>query len=132
MKLTLRSRVVTALIALMSLLFMQSAIATYACPIWQTTLDASSGAMTMDDTMSGCEGMDKVQPNLCHAHADSGNQSLDKPEVPHVQPFIAASLALTLIPVDVVSQQVAVIPGASGMTRATAPPLSIRNCCFRI
>jgi hypothetical protein len=135
MKLTRRSRVVTVFIALTSLLFMQFAVAAYACPALQplhATHDASSAVMTMDASMQGCHGMDKVQPNLCHAHADTGNQSLDKPDIPQVQPFIASNLALTLHPVDVSGQQLAVISLATEITRATAPPLSIRNCCFRI
>lgn len=131
MKLTRRSRVVTALIALMSLLFLQLAITTYACPIWQSTHENATAPMTMDATMPGCHGMDQAQPHLCQVHADAGNQSLDKPEIPQAQPFIAISLALILHPVDVTSNQLAFIPVATETTRATAPPLSIRHCCFR-
>lgn len=135
MKLSRSSRLVVALIALISLLFTQYAMASYACPALNTGhVDHAMMMSSMDDMqgMSGCKGMDNMQPNLCHAHDQSGNQSLDKPEVPHVQPFSAVGLALTLTPIEVALPTVAAQPDSLALTRSTAPPLSIRNCCFRI
>lgn len=132
-----QSRFVAALIALFSMLFMQLAVASYACPGLKMGQDSKAVAMATDtDTatqnMSGCTGMDMEQPGLCHAHDHAGNQSLDKPELPQVQPFMAVGLTLTLIPIDVAYRPLATQPQDLLLTRTTAPPLSIRNCCFRI
>src|SRR5437899_6236970 len=100
MKLSRPSRFVAALIALVSMLFMQLAVAGYACPGLETGQVSESVAMSADagsqsmQSMPGCAGMDAAQPGLCHAHAQVGNQSLDKAELPHVQPFVAAALTL--------------------------------------
>lgn len=128
-------RFVAALIALFGVLFMQFAVASYACPGQQAGQMNAPVAMSMDSdiqTMAACQGMDLEQPGLCHAHDQAGNQSLDKPELPQVQPFIAAGLALTLVPIDVTYRPLAKQSEDLRLTRSTAPPLSIQNCCFRI
>jgi hypothetical protein len=132
MKLNRRSRAVAALIALMSMLFMQLAMAAYACPALGSA--HSDAAMAIPDdshAMPGCHGMDKTQPSLCHAHAEAGHQSLDKPEVPQIQPFMAVGLTLALTTADTAGSQLAAVPESTEASRATSPPLSIRNCCFR-
>lgn len=136
MKLSRSSRLVAALIALFSILFMQYAVAAYACPGLQTGHVAEAMAMpsNMDSMqgMAGCHGMDDMQPSLCHAHDQVGNQSLDKPELPQVQQFVAMGLGLPLTSIDVVFHPAISQPDSLWLTRSTAPPLSIRNCCFRI
>jgi len=74
--------------------------------------------------------MDDQQPNLCQAHCQAGQQSADKYQPP-------APIALGASPADF-SLQVA-IPvfseaplQAPHLQRTTAPPVSIRNCCFRL
>ncbi len=135
MKLTHPSRVVAALIALFSMLFMQFAVASYACPM--LTMGQADAAIAMsadsaDQGMAGCTGMDTTQPSLCHAHDHAGHQSLDKPELPQVQAFVATGLALTVSSIELAHPPAATPSQASSLTRTTAPPLSIRNCCFRI
>jgi hypothetical protein len=136
MKLSRPSRLVAALIVLVSMLFAQLAIAGYACPSFNTASSGDSMSMSMDSSgdqaMSGCMGSDKLQPNLCHAQDQNSNQSLDKPATPHVSPFLPASLTLivqNIKPVDISTDQQ---PNTLLLARSTAPPLSIRNCCFRI
>ncbi|MFM9433026.1 hypothetical protein ACFDR9_000055 [Janthinobacterium sp. CG_23.3] len=135
MKSSRQFRYVAALIALFSMLFMQLAVASYACPNLRTgqnngALAQSSGSGMRN--MSACTGMDMQQPSLCHAHSQTGNQSLDKPELPQVQPFVAVELMQALIFLDTAYRPHAVQSPAPLLQRATAPPLSIRNCCFRI
>jgi hypothetical protein len=120
---------------LISLLFMQLAVASYVCPAFgmdQPGQMLSASAAMPDQDMPGCQDMDQVQPSLCHAHGQIGNQSLDKPELPHVQPFIMAGLAVQLSPVAIIARAIGTPPAAALLTRTTAPPLAIRNCCFRI
>ncbi|MCH8618713.1 hypothetical protein [Undibacterium sp. TS12] len=134
-KLSRPHRLFTALIALFSMLFMQLAVASYVCPghaMGSATpgLSGDSGAAAMAD----CAGMDKEQPALCHVHAEEpyAKQSLDKPQVPDVQPFVLTGLTLTLqqIDIDAFLQDQQAFP--LYLTRATAPPIAIRNCCLRI
>ena len=124
--LTRPSRFLAALVTLFCLLFTQLAVAAYACPgVGAMTVAASSGSMP------GCTDMDMPQPGLCAAHCEAGHQSLDTPGAPHVQPFVAGALALVLSG-DSVQTAPAAAPHTDSLTRTTAPPLIIRNCCFRI
>ena len=45
---------------------------------------------------AGCAGTDTQQPSLCHAHGAVGHQSLDKPDLPQVQHFVADGLVQAL------------------------------------
>lgn len=138
MKLSRPSRSFAALIALVSMLFMQLAVSAYACPgigmaMGEQWLQQDQAASVMADMeMSGCHEMDPVQPSLCHAYGQSGNHSLDKPEIPSVQPFMAAGLALSLSPLLVKSHSANFLTEDIFLAHATAPPAAIRNCCFRI
>lgn len=131
-----RSRAIAALIALASMLFMQLALAGYACPSLKVAHEIPaemSNRMSTDQAMQGCHGMDKVQPNLCQAHDQAGKQSLDKPELPSVQPFIAGSILTTVFrEIELAAAPVSVQAYPLLLTRTTAPPLSIQLCCFRI
>ena len=134
MKLFRPSRLIAALIVLVSMLFMQLAVASYACPNINIGQIGESMSIPMDgdQTMTRCAGMDKEQPSLCHANDQAGNQSLDKPSMPHVPPFTAAALTLVFHNIEVVDHSTDAQPNSLLLARTTAPPLSIRNCCFRI
>lgn len=128
-------RLFAAFAALFCMLYMQLAVASYACPNLSAGRDGAGMAMSphanMED-MPGCAGMDAQQPSLCHAHSHAGNQALDKPELPQMQPFVAVETMQALIFIDTVFRPLARQPGAPLLQHAIAPPLSIRNCCFRI
>ena len=133
MKLSRTYRILTALIALFSMLFMQAAVASYTCPALQggdlgsTVVDQPSMA-----AMPGCDRLDTGNPALCHAHCLDGKSSLDKPQVPTVTPaaVLVSTLLFPLEPLLASPQPVAEQP--SFLRRATAPPIAIRHCCFRI
>lgn len=82
--------------------------------------------------MTGCTGMDIQQPGLCHAHDHAGHQSLDKPDLPQVPPFVAIGPVLAVMPLDALASVATAASDDTSLTRATAPPLVIRHCCFRI
>lgn len=135
MRLPRPCRFVTAVIALFSILFMQLAVAAYACP----ALDVGQRSQTMivaaampDMAMTDCHETDPVEPTLCHAYGQVGNQSLDKPAVPPLQPFMAVGFGLSAIQLDLRYPPVALVPTTPFLAHATAPPLAIRHCCFRI
>lgn len=134
MKLPRKYRFLTALVALFGMLFMQLAVAAYACP----GLSSGSGSVTMAadaspmQSMPGCDQPDPAKPALCHAHCQDGKSSLDKPDVPVVSPAtVMVSTILTPLQ-PLLPARVAGAEPPSFLHRITAPPLSIRNCCFRI
>lgn len=136
MKLTRSCRWYAAVIALVSTLFMQLAVAAYACPQLAAGMDIVQPSLVaagpVQEMMPGCEMADRAQPALCHAHGQAGKQSLDKPEPPPVQPFVAAGLVIALHPATTVKVAEFLAADIASLARTTAPPLSIRNCCFRI
>jgi len=127
-----RTRLITALFVLVSLLFMQLAVASYACPavaskVAEVTTMAEAGMPCAESTPLN---MDDEQPNLCQAHCQAGQQSADKHELP-------SPVAIGALPADFTSP--AIVPVFSGapllvpdLKRTTVPPVVIRNCCFRI
>jgi hypothetical protein len=133
MKLTRPSRVAAAILALFSMLFMQLAIAAYACPgMMPMSGQMDMSAMSADQNMEHCKGMDLKAPSLCYAHDQAGNQSLDKPGTPQIQPFTAIGLALPMVSVPYTAAQSQSVVKSVVLARTTAPPISIRNCCFRV
>lgn len=123
MKIRRSSRIVAALVALFSLLFMQLAVASYSCP--------AGGELTA--TGANCAGMDSSQPSLCKAKAvnQAAKQSLDKPDLPAVLPFVPVELAGLVLTVDwtPLATDGAATPPEWG--RRIAPPITIQHCCFR-
>lgn len=138
MKIFRPSRFIVAMVALFSTLFMQCAMASYVCPgMSMGTVNIAMTTMSEDNdspSMPGCNGMDKNQPSLCHAHAQDqqSKQSLDKPQLPDVQPFLAVGLVLASYTIDFDVLLAPAQPESRILARSTAPPIAIVNCCFRI
>ena len=130
-----RTCLATVLVALVSLLFMQLAVAAYACPAAGTKAAAVAATAAMADSSMPCaksmaSGLDDAQPNLCQAHCQAGQQSADKHEPP-------LPLSLGALPADfTMPAQLRRVSGASlqvpHLMRTTAPPAAIRHCCFRL
>ncbi|HEY9459506.1 MAG TPA: hypothetical protein VIR04_01760 [Paralcaligenes sp.] len=134
MKLSRGSRLTAALVALVSMLFMQMALAGYACPGYKTGLGHDKVAMAQsasDMAMPGCEQVDLAQPNLCQAAIQIAHQSLDKPQVPHVHAFVPVTTML----VAEASALYRPITGSLKVERPqrhTAPPISTLRSRLRI
>ena len=133
MKFPRLSQLIVVCAALVSMLFMQIAAAAYTCP---SMVDGSGNTAIIalgSNQMTGCDGMDTAQPNLCHvqAHGDQDKQSFGNP-APDISPFIAARLLSTVLPVKAMVGAQSPLPAAPLFNRTTAPPIAIRNCCFRI
>lgn len=128
-------RFLAALIALFGLLFMQLAVASYACPglgagvASELVVESSDAARSMP----ACEQPDSEQPALCHAHCEDGKSSPGKHESPAVSPAAVIVAAVSHVYEPAFA---GTVPGAepspSLLRRTTAPPISIRHCCFRI
>ncbi|MEO6319696.1 MAG: hypothetical protein ABIR56_03445 [Polaromonas sp.] len=130
-----RNRLATVLFALVSLLFMQFAVAAYSCPGGLATVVKSAEMTLMAQADMPCAEsmaftMDNEQPSLCHAHCQDGQQSADKYQVP-------GFATLADLGCDFPLPRVAPAPMGAALQapllrRNTAPPLAVRNCCFRI
>ena len=126
-----RNRLFTVLLVLVSLLFMQFAVASYACPAISKALEIQAMAQSgMPCAQSMATMMDEDQPGLCQAHCQADNQSADTYQVPGLAAQTDLGIGF-LVP-----RAVAVVRGTPLqeplLLRATAPPLAVRNCCFRI
>ena len=130
-----RHRFATVLFALMSLLFMQLAIAGYSCPSGLTKVVKVTEAATMAQADMPCAeamsvNMDDEQPSLCHAHCQADQQSADKYQVPG---FATLADLGTDFPLPRITPAPLGAPlQAPLLRRTTAPSLAVRNCCFRI
>ncbi|WP_168798663.1 hypothetical protein [Herbaspirillum sp. ST 5-3] len=136
MQLSRQHRLVAAFIALTSMLFVQLAVAAYACPSRQIAQVAELAAMSAHvdehEHMNGCEGADGEKSALCHAHCQPDSQSLDKPQLPDVSTFMALALVSTVFDSGALLQPIIAPRADLFLSRITSPPLFIRNCCFRI
>lgn len=121
-----KSRALVALGAIASLLFMQLAVAAYACPH-----DHSSAAAEVAQDGPGCDEMDRADPALCHAHCQQQAQSIDKPVALTVPAAMPSGLRVALVQAGA-ALVVTARDQHSLLARSTAPPHAIRNCCFRI
>jgi hypothetical protein len=126
-----RCRLITVLFALSSLLFMQLAVAGYVCP-----MDGQAGEMAaMAEAGMPCTGemspVDAEQPALCHAHCQSDQQAVDKVQTATPVIAVAAGFAYVLEPIQA-SSRAPRPTQAILLLRSTAPPIAVRNCCFRI
>jgi len=128
----LSSRLITVLVALVSLLFMQLAVAAYACE--GDASKAAQAKVTAMADMPCAESMvmavDEGQPNLCHAHCQAAEQSADKYQVP-------SAIDVALLPSGWTLDRAfptfaSVTLQAPYLQRTTAPPLAIQNCCLRL
>jgi hypothetical protein len=95
-----RSRLLTALFVVLSLLFSQLALANYVCP----GAPAELGDMSAMEMAPGepCDGMgaarDEGQPVLCHQHCVNAAQSFDPVKVPAVSlPAVVQVLVVPLL-----------------------------------
>lgn len=137
-----RNRFTTVLFALVSLLFMQLAMAGYSCSDSTAkrveAVEAAEVAAIAHSGMPCGESMtlltmDDEQPSLCHAHCKDDPQSADKYQVPGLPAL--ADLA-TDFPLLRSTLFISAPSGASLqaplLRRSTAASLAVRHCCFRI
>ena len=115
-------------IAIIAVLFTQFAGAAYACPLLNR--DAAAQIQIADKADATCDDRDMAQPAMCQHHCQDGQQiNNDSPLDPSALAFVPAfvvSLAVTTTTLETS------IVAAPSLHHATSPPLSIRNCCFRI
>ena len=123
-------RFLVALVAMLSLLFMQLASAAYGCS--QTLMSDVGSTTSVQTAYADCTHLDAAHPNLCVAQAGVSSN------VPVVHKLKAFPHATDLRRTDLIptfSGAFAVTPSVQpppGLFRAISPPLSIRDCRFLI
>lgn len=127
-----RTKLVTAIVTLFGLLFMQLAVAAYACPKLSPIEQPAVMMEASGQPMADCPGIDRQSPTLCQAHAHKTPQSLDKAEPPPVQPFVPMSLVALIEAPDEAIPTGFSTPASLLLASSTAPPIAIRHCCFRL
>ncbi|WP_232081419.1 MULTISPECIES: hypothetical protein [unclassified Variovorax] len=100
-------RCATALAVVLSLLFSQLALASYVCP-GQADMTAMADMMVAGEP---CEGMDTVQPVLCHQHA--ADMSLSFEPVKLATPSLPAIVQVLVVPLLLEAQLAGAFPVAA-------------------
>ena len=112
----------TAAVTVFALLFAQLAVAAYACPAMSPQAVSASS-----EAASHCDKLDPRLTNLCQKHCHGVEQSQSASAAP--APFIPALIGM-------LEPALQVLPIANleppALFHANSPPLTIRNCCFRI
>ena len=120
-------RLTATLFVVMSLLFSQLAMASYACP-------AAAGSAAMAEMVASgmpCDGMDQAQPALCHEQATSAPQSIEAVKVPVPSlPMVIQVLQLPLV-LDA-AEAVAVPPADTPEARPPPDPLFLSTRRLRV
>ena len=116
---------ITMSFVVLSLLFAQLALASYACP---------AGTAAMAEMMVAgqpCEGMDEAQPTLCHQHATGTAQSFEAVKLPAAsQPAIVQVLVL---PLALDADESSAVPrAASAEARPPPDPIFLSTLRLRV
>jgi hypothetical protein len=122
------TRKLAACIGLSAMLFAQLAVSAYACPAISAAVESAQAAHT--PPCHGSVSNDSDQPALCQAHCQDGQQNVND-----LQPFALAAFvpAFIVTIIDSAAQMLEQVrPASPSLLHSTSPPLSIRNCCFRI
>jgi len=120
-------RLTTTFFVVLSLLFSQLALASYACP-GRIDAEAMSAMMAAGEP---CEGMDQAQPTLCHQHSAGTVQSFEAIKLPAASlPVIVQVLELPLV-LDV-GEAVALPMAATPEARPPPDPLFLSTLRLRV
>ena len=131
-----KPRIITALLTLLSVLFMQLAVAAFACssPRLGNVFDLAVLPMDVNAQQHrlGCKGVHAATSALCHAHCHPDSQLLDTPTLPNDFPFVASTSTLVVSNENCVPHAISPPDINLSLARTTSPPLIIQYCHFRI
>jgi len=131
MKPTVRTRFLTAIVVLFSLLFSQLALAAYECPNQALPSPAAMAQHGDSAERAPCvPSADQDSPNLCQAHGQSKSQSVDLVAQAPVAAFIPVRLAGEPAAADVPLPVHLEAPASYLQAGSCTPALAIRHCRF--
>lgn len=134
MKLPRKCRMLTALVALFGMLFMQLAMASHACPVLLAGHGKVAGVTshTAMQSMPDCDEPDSANLALCQAHCQDAKTALDKPQMPPIAQAVAIVSSI-LTPLDPwIPIALPAFASDFSLQRIASPPISIRHCCLRV
>jgi hypothetical protein len=114
-----------ALIALLSLLFQQVAMASYVCP----NESGSPGGISTTAKLPPCHAGVATDKARCDQHCSTLPPSSDHPPMPTVPALLPLTVWLQIPQAACMAERV---NSASVDARSTAPPLTIQHCTFQI
>ena len=119
-------------IGIVAVVFAQLALSAYACPLLFQSLGESADSVGQWDVTSDVTSSspDFMSSGLCKKHCENEQQSVNDSPHPLASVTNAPAFILALVanpPAPSASKAL-----APSLLHATSPPLSIRNCCFRI
>lgn len=118
-----------AKLGIVALLFMQLAVAAYACPGVPSSSDSPMVMSTSDAAMDDCPMGDRSAPNLCKQHCQHDGQATGQASAPV---FAVDLPLLAVLPVvEVLPAPVAPDVSSEFLAHATSPPPAIRFGVFR-
>ena len=120
------SRKLIALVGIAVFAFAQLALAAYACP----NHTMASAAMPMPAVSGPCDEGQAPSPSvLCERHCqDEQQKPNDSASQPAVFHFVAAFWTLVEDRASTIGAELA----SQTLLQVEPPPLSVRNCCFRL
>ena len=119
-----------ARVLLAAFLFAQGAVSVYACPGPGEEPIAVAATASMPDC-DGMTGLDPAVPNLCLAHCQSGQMTVDQSAHP-IPPAALLGAIVVSLPDPVAAQGLTRTSNTMRFTAAAPPPHTILHCCFRI
>ena len=127
-------RKIAALVGIVTILFSQLAVATYACPdpMFISNDKSMSGYEQTDSSNIHCAGKKTDNLNLCKQHCQRNQQSFNHSSPLSVAPIIVSYYYSLSLGSASSTLAAATYEKTFLSWLATAPPLTIRNCCFRI
>jgi hypothetical protein len=136
-KINRQIRFIAVLIALLSMMSMQFAMAARVCPVSVNDpaceliiMSAINGGQT--PSMTDCSQMEIAQPSLCGAYLQVNSQSLENPALPLIQPFAFANLLPIFQQTATAYHPAATQSPTPWLRRPPAASLAIQNCSFQI
>ena len=115
---------------LAAFLFAQGAVSVYACPglVGEPVAVEAAAPMPDCDEMAG---LDPAVPNLCLAHCQYGQATVDQSAQPSPPTALLGAFVVSL-PDPVASHGSTRASSTMRFTAAAPPPHTILHCCFRI
>lgn len=125
-------RLITAFVAVLSLLFGQLALAHYVCPEDAGLVDeVATMAPAMDPSLP-CAGTDTEQPALCHAHAADAGQAFEALKLPTLSvPLVVQVIEQPVVVLHVPPHR-AVLTAARSEGQAPPEPLFLSTLRLRV
>ncbi len=124
---SIRLRRFASLAGIAALLFMQLAMAAFAC---EAGMDALPVTAVMAQT-GDCDEAPAVPSPLCHSHCADSGQSVAKPQGESAAPIVAPVLFFIALASEPRAQSLSYIR-ASELSHAPPPPVALRHCCLRL